>query len=345
MVKLAVDMPPGNPVESPVEEPIGRMASFDPVDSGLSMSMPITPSPPLFLLWRRCRFEDTATGRDIEEAPGPGLAFGGAAAIGTTPLPPEMPLVEGAPPKWLLGVLPAVFAPDVGALTGLSPSLLLEGRLDAGGVVAMDGWWLLLLLFLLLFAVVVDMDNMEFLRDVIALMLFLDLVLVPPTGRFEPEPRFLFLITSVFRLSGRTTPCSFKKRPQALHSGCPSGFRRHRGVVWVKQLVHVVGAFPSLPLPAAACRLVVEPCFEPGGEQGRLGATEEKPDMVSFPSPEGETGIDWASCSNPLCFPARCAGVEAFLTSLCCLFELPDLKDCEWDLFSPFPSHSLLAST
>lgn len=51
------------------------------------------------------------------------------------------------------------------------------------------------------------------------LAFFLDRVLVPPTPCPEPEPRFRFLITSVFKLSGRTTPCNFRKRPQALQRG------------------------------------------------------------------------------------------------------------------------------
>jgi hypothetical protein len=63
----------------------------------------------------------------------------------------------------------------------------------------------------------------------------------PPTGRDAPEPRMRFLITSVFKESGRTIPWSFRKSPQALQRGCPSAFRRHRGVVCVKQLVQVVG--------------------------------------------------------------------------------------------------------
>ena len=67
----------------------------------------------------------------------------------------------------------------------------------------------------------------------------------PPTGRLAPELRLRFLMTSVFRLSGRTTPWSFRKRPHALQSGWPSGLRRHSGVVWVKQLVQVVGALLS----------------------------------------------------------------------------------------------------
>lgn len=131
-----------------------------------------------------------------------------------------------------------------------------------------------------------EIDRVEFLRE----PTFFDLVLVPPTGRLAPEPRFRFLMTSVFRLNGRTTPCSFRNRPQALHSGCPSGLRLHNGVVWVKQLVHVVGALPSPPLPAP-CRFVVDPCLDTGGDDGRLGATEEKPDIVPG-SPGGEFGSD-----------------------------------------------------
>lgn len=106
-----------------------------------------------------------------------------------------------------------------------------------------------------------------------ALALFLPLVL-EPTGKLAPDPRLRFLITSVFKLSGRTTPWSFKNSPQALQRGCPSGFRRHSGVVWVKQLVHVVGALLSELVPCP-CRFVDDPCLEPGGDEGRLGATEE----------------------------------------------------------------------
>lgn len=46
-----------------------------------------------------------------------------------------------------------------------------------------------------------------------------------------PLPRLRFLMTSVLRDRGRTTPCSFKNKPQALHSGWPSGLRLQRGVV------------------------------------------------------------------------------------------------------------------
>lgn len=131
------------------------------------------------------------------------------------------------------------------------------------------------------------MFNVEFLRvfgaeelaEAVMFEFFLaDLVLVPPTGALFPEPRLRFLITSVFKLSGLTTPCSFKKRPQALQRGWPSGLRRHRGVVCVKQFVQVVGVDPSPELLAALCRFVVDPCFDPGGEDGRLGLTEENPE-------------------------------------------------------------------
>jgi hypothetical protein len=112
---------------------------------------------------------------------------------------------------------------------GLSTSLLLVGRLAAGGVVALGVG--LLLLGLVLFVTAVEIDRVEFLREFNALAVFLDLVLLPPTGTLLPDPRLRFLITSVFKLNGLTTPCSFRKRPQALHKGWPSGFRLHRGVV------------------------------------------------------------------------------------------------------------------
>jgi hypothetical protein len=64
-------------------------------------------------------------------------------------------------------------------------------------------------------------------------------------GAVDPLPavlplRFRFLITSVFKLSGRTTPCSFKNNPQALHRGLPLESRRQRGVVPVPQFVQAV---------------------------------------------------------------------------------------------------------
>ena len=118
----------------------------------------------------------------------------------------------------------------------------------------------------------------EFLR----LAAFLDLEV--PTGAVLPLPRLRFLITSVFRLSGRTTPWSFKKSPQALHRGLPSGLRRHNGVVWVKQFVQVVGA----PLLSSGFGL-------PGLEV----ATEENPDSC------GEFGEDCVRMENmPVAMPA-----------------------------------------
>ena len=92
-----------------------------------------------------------------------------------------------------------------------------------------------------------------------------------PTGTELPLPRLRFLITSVFKLNGRTTPWSFRKSPHALQSGCPSGLRRHKGVVCVKQLVHDVGT----------------PLLSPGrGLPGREGTAELKPDSC------GEEGDD-----------------------------------------------------
>lgn len=213
------------------DEPKERAASLDPVEfSGLSMSIIGAVSfVALLLLWRRCLL-DGMVERGREAAPGPGVLLGGAAAMGTTPLPPTAPVLKP------VGVLPAVLPPE----PGLSPS-----RAAFGGVVA-------------LVAVVEDIASVEFFREAEPKpAFFFDLVLVPPTGRLAPEPRLRFLITSVFKLRGRTTPWSFRNRPQALHKGCPSGFRRQRGVVWVKQLVHVVGVLPSLlllplPLPDAA---------------------------------------------------------------------------------------------
>lgn len=55
----------------------------------------------------------------------------------------------------------------------------------------------------------------------------------------------------------------------------------------MKQLVQVVGADPSPDPLAADCKFVVEPCFEPGGDDGRLGFTDEYPEGCP-PSPGGE---------------------------------------------------------
>ena len=205
-------------------DPSDLAASLEPVEfAGLSMSIPEMDSAPPDLLCLLWRLEDDmpVMDRGRDEAPGPGVDFGGAAAIGTTPFTPTALDEEPAPPWKLVGVLPAVLPPDPGPLTGLSPSLV-PPLFAAGGVVT----WVVAWMVLLLIAADEDMAREEFLRDAAAefapdalVAFFLDLVLVPPTGRLAPEPRLRFLITSVFRLRGRTTPCSFKNRPQALHSG------------------------------------------------------------------------------------------------------------------------------
>ena len=268
----------GKGVNPPVE-PSERAASLEPVEfSGLSMSM--IWSPPALLLWRRWRFEPMVDDLETEAAPGPGVLFGGAAAMGMTPFPPTTPADEPALPWKLVGVLPAVFTPETPPLAGLSLSLPLPARCCDGGVVTWaraDER--------LLFALTVDAtERVEFflvfaadvvVEAVVLLALFLERVLVPPTGRLLPEPRFRFLMTSVFKLRGRTTPWSLRKSPQALQSGWPSGFLRHSGVVCVKQFVQVVGGAGS-PWAPAPCRLVDEPCLDPGGgDDGRLWATDE----------------------------------------------------------------------
>lgn len=86
MVKLPGIMPPIDGMLVPRT----RAASFEPVELvGLSMSMLAWLSAPA-LLCLRCRLEDVVLLREPEEAPGPGTVFRGAAAIGTTPLPPIM---------------------------------------------------------------------------------------------------------------------------------------------------------------------------------------------------------------------------------------------------------------
>ena len=52
-----------------------------------------------------------------------------------------------------------------------------------------------------------------------------------PTARVLALLRLRFLITSVLSDNGRTTPCNFRNKPQALQRGWPSGLRRHKGVV------------------------------------------------------------------------------------------------------------------
>lgn len=86
-----------------------------------------------------------------------------------------------------------------------------------------------------------------------------------------PLPRLRFLMTSVLSDKGRTTPCSLRKRPHALHRGLPSGFRRQRGVVCVKQFEHVVGcpllSLPDSGLPGRVDAAVLKPA-ESCGELG-----------------------------------------------------------------------------
>lgn len=129
----------------------------------------------------------------------------------------------------------------------------------------------------------------------------------PATGAV-PLPRLRFLMTSVLSESGRTTPCSLRKRPHALQSGWPSGLRRQSGVVCVKQLVQVVGAVPC------------SPCLVPPGLVGRDGAAELKPDSG------GVLGDD---CGRP-CIPcnARPAalGVELVRGIFCRRGSFPRLR-------------------
>ena len=176
------------------------------------------------------------------------VGFGGAAAIGTT-----LPLVgAGIEVPWLVGVLPAVEPPFV------------EPCADCGDSESFTLWpWVEV-------GVVTGVCTIEFLREAF-LEERADAV---PTGIEFPLPRLRFLMTSVLRDNGRTTPCSFRNKPQALHKGWPSGLRRHNGVVWVKQLVQVVG----MPL--------LSPFRDPPGLPGREGATLLNPDSG------GELGED-----------------------------------------------------
>jgi hypothetical protein len=104
---------------SPVLDADGlATASFDPVEfSGLSMSMLLSDcacsaaaaaaaAAAALLLWRRWRLDEEERAEDRWDggaAPGPGMFLGGAAAMGTTPLPPAAatPLEEPVlPPPW-----------------------------------------------------------------------------------------------------------------------------------------------------------------------------------------------------------------------------------------------------
>lgn len=92
--------------------------------------------------------------------------------------------------------------PEAAPLAGDSAAFTLPALVVAGGVEACA-------------TMVADEEtfNVEFLRvlgpvpGALMLAFFLpDLVFVPPTGALFPEPRLRFLITSVFKLNGLTTP-------------------------------------------------------------------------------------------------------------------------------------------
>lgn len=198
--------------------------------SGMSLSTLSTDM--LALLTRRGRARGAATGLVGPDDGAIRVGFGGPGAMATTVF-----IGRSAAPE-LVGVVTDV---PVDPADDLGESASFERALDVmgGGRVACAT---------------------EFLR--LAAFLARELPIAPVLA----APRFRFLITSVLRLSGRTTPCSFRNNPQALHKGCPSGFRRHRGVVCVKQFVHVVGA-PLLSVPSL-------------GLPGREGAAELKPDSA-----------------------------------------------------------------
>jgi hypothetical protein len=148
------------------------------------------------LLWPRARRGATLTPRGwgpVFVLPG----FGGPGAIGTTP------------PVFELETADVTEMPVV----GLSPTEPVDFG-DSESAALCD------------VGVVTGVCAIEFFRD----GFFDDRVDAEPTGAL-PLPRLRFLMTSVFKDSGRTTPCSFKNRPHALQSGWPSGLRRHKGVV------------------------------------------------------------------------------------------------------------------
>jgi hypothetical protein len=152
---------------------------------------------------------------------------GGAIVIGTIPFspnPPEEMLIIPVP----LDRFPMTPIVDPPKFTG--PLLPMDVRKEPVDFPFAPRPPLLLLLLLLL------LESMLFAP---ALLLLSILLLDDPPLAVLPL-RFRFLMTSVLRLRGRTTPCSFKNNPHALHRGSPSGSRRHRGVVPVPQLVHEV---------------------------------------------------------------------------------------------------------
>lgn len=136
------------------------------------------------LLWPRARRGATFPPRScgaVVALP----ALGGPGAIGTTP------------PVFEFGALDATET----AVLGLSPMEPVDFG-DSESAALCD------------VGVVAGVCAIEFLRDG-----FLDArVAAEPTGAL-PLPRLRFLMTSVFKDRGRTTPCSFKNRPHALQSG------------------------------------------------------------------------------------------------------------------------------
>lgn len=119
----------------------------------------------------------------------------------------------------------------------------------------------------------------------------------------------------------------------------------------MQQFVHVVGEFPSLLLPLllppvvpASARFVFEPFLdEGGGDEGRLGATDDSPDIVPVRSAGGELGLDWAMRSKGFPLPAMlAAGVEVVLGIFC---RQSGPKDCDWERPRAPTSHSPAEST
>ena len=124
--------------------------------------------------------------------------LGGAAAMGTTPDVPAVAVGVATPvelaasdndddPRVVVSPMPEEAGGDSGAP-------LVGGRLDWGAAAMVGACWT------------------EFLRED-----FFDREV--PTAKVLALLRLRFLITSVFSDRGRTTPCSLRNRPQALHRG------------------------------------------------------------------------------------------------------------------------------
>lgn len=131
-------------------------------------------------------------------------------------------------------MLPAVDVPPPAIEGGDSDSLTLLARAEFGVVTRLLLFPALLRATVEFFLVVVPED--EPVTMPLSAMLDFFAARVEATGPVVggpvwPEPRLRFLMTSVLRERGRTTPWSFRNKPQALQRGWPSGLRRHRGVV------------------------------------------------------------------------------------------------------------------